>query len=300
MRRELQNLTTAIRGLQRDFEHATSKIGDLSGRLSGMESEARQQPRRSSSGSSLASQSPGNVQLQPGFGSTSAINVIGGANSDDEIRAEVAEVGMGAGLAPDRPTTSSSRGSKSPKDRKPQQRPEVETNLAQQQPHYVSRKILEAAMEDLRDDVRNWLDALHQNMISALQQKVDQDNVKEMVQQAASFASDTMALFAKRPITGKCASCDTPFVADPSLLKRTPPVSLERPWPPRGSPGAQVAIRPLQEHTRQVEGKVVTPQGHGSRLPKIMDNKNFPKGRVLRNASQPELRSGRQDAHSPE
>mmetsp|Transcript_78357 Transcript_78357/g.242981 ORF Transcript_78357/g.242981 Transcript_78357/m.242981 type:complete len:160 (-) Transcript_78357:91-570(-) len=159
-------------------------------------------------------------------------------------------------------------------------------------------------MDDLRDDVRRWLDVLHASMLGALQQKADQENLKDLVQkmaQATAVANDSIALFAKRSLTGKCASCDTPFCVDPSAMKKTPPVSLERPWPPRGSPGAQVAIRPPE--IRQLEGKAYAPLKEANRLPKISDRqsaRDFPRGKVHKNASDPGLRTLRSDVHTPD
>merc|ERR1711920_83010 len=158
---------------------------------------------------------------------------------------------------------------------------------------FVSKKSLQSAVEDLREELRHWLDMLHASMLDALNQKADHENVKEIVgqlTQAAGMAGGSIAIFAKRSLVGKCASCDTPFNVDPSTVKRAPPVGLKAQMQPRGAPGAENAIRPLEGQ------RPATTMGSPGKLPKIdgKGNKDFPKGKILRNASSPELASKRQ------
>lgn len=304
MRRELENLTTAIKALQRDFDHSRSRIGDLNGRVTGMEHEARMQRRMESTGSSVTSLHRDQLG---GSGELRLATADGGSDRMD--RSPLSAVA-------ERSSPSSTPGTKSPSNGRvaggePRTKPDLahllEGESTSQGPlPFVSKKGLQQALEDLREDVRHWLDVLHASMISALQQKADQENLKDIIQkvgQATAVANDSIALFAKRSLTGKCASCDAPFSVDPSSLKKTPPVALERPWPPRGSPGAQVSIRPPQEVPRQLEGKAVAQLKDSNRLPKIQDrsgSRDFPKGKVLRNASQPELRSLRAEVQTPD
>jgi len=157
---------------------------------------------------------------------------------------------------------------------------------------FVSKKSLQQAVEGLREELRNWLDMLHASMLNALQQKADHENVREMVQglsQVTGTASDSIATFAKRSIIGKCASCDNPFNADPKNVRKEPAPKAQ--WPAHGSPGAEIAIRPLDGNTRPS----TTANGKGT-LPKIdgKGTKDFPKGKILKTPSQPELRSLRQ------
>lgn len=156
---------------------------------------------------------------------------------------------------------------------------------------FVSKKSLHEAVDGLREDVRNWLDALYQSMLSALQQKADTNDLNQIAHltAAANMAGESLAMFAKRSLVGRCASCDTPFNVDINNVKRPPTVGgMQGLWPERSSPGAKVAIRPPE------------PLQGSTKLPKIQEpprvSKDFPKGKVKpaavsRNASQPDLRS---------
>merc|ERR1711972_574423 len=81
---------------------------------------------------------------------------------------------------------------------------------------------------------------------------------------------------------------DAPFDVDTAKIKRTPPVSCTDQWPPRTSSGADNAIRPPDGSQKQSPQKGSPP----SKLPKLKDgkSKDFPKGKVLKTASQPDLR----------
>merc|ERR1712087_31370 len=81
-----------------------------------------------------------------------------------------------------------------------------------------------------------------------------------------------------------------PFDVDTAKIKRTPPVSCADQWPPRTSCGADNAIRPLDGSQKQSTALGGSPPG---KLPKLKDGKgkDFPKGKVLKTASQPDLRA---------
>lgn len=151
---------------------------------------------------------------------------------------------------------------------------------------FVSKMNLQQAVEGLRDDVRNWLDVLHSSMISALQQKADTDDLNLVRGQLSN--AESLAMFAKRSIVGKCASCDTPFDVDPSKINR--PIAVagrQEKWSAQGAPGAKVSIRARDGKPVQIVGGY-----SNTRLPKIQEprvSKDFPKGRVL-STSQPDLR----------
>jgi len=153
--------------------------------------------------------------------------------------------------------------------------------------------MLQEAIEGLRLDVKSWLDLLHSSMLNALQNKVNHnqlDDVAKQISRAAGMAGESIAAFAKRALIGKCASCDTPINVDAMLAVRRPqPLSLQSQWPTHRSSGAHVAIR-------APEGRARSPaESSTGKLPKIQDvriNKDFPKGKVLKNASSPELRQG--------
>lgn len=169
----------------------------------------------------------------------------------------------------------------------------LDTELNSSTIPFVSKKTLQQAVEGLRDELKAWLDMLHASMLNALQQKADRENLGEMVhqlQQATEVAGDSFALFAKRPLMGRCASCEKPFDVDTANVKRTPPVSLKPQMHPR-SCGAENAIRPLEINQRPATSIGATSP---SKLPKLGGNKDFPKGKILKNSSQPELRAMRQ------
>jgi len=160
----------------------------------------------------------------------------------------------------------------------------------------VTGEALQQALEALREEVRGWLDALHANVTGGLQQKADQDKVGEIarrVLQAAATADGAVALIAKRPLLGKCASCDVPFGGDICCERRPQSQTVQASSHPRTSPGVQVTMRPPDAR------RLMVPQGQPlqsvprDKLPRISDSqssKDFPKGRVLRNSSTPELR----------
>lgn len=166
---------------------------------------------------------------------------------------------------------------------------------------FVSKKGMSKAIEHLREDVRNWLDVLHQSMVSALEQKADHAEVLASMsesprREAATMGlspSETLALFSKRKLTGKCASCDAPFNLNEELVKRPTMVGAPGQFPLRASHGAMNSIRQPDPYRGSSP-----PPGTQNRLPKIQDSragKDFPKGKVLKNSSSvPALSSARQ------
>jgi len=152
----------------------------------------------------------------------------------------------------------------------------------------VLQPSLDKSMEDLREDVKQWLDMLRSSVLAALQTKADTEQVMDFIKQVTG--QNDLALFAKRSLLGKCASCETPIEADLLRVKRPQPIALQTPFPTRGdSLGAQVAIRPLNAGASPQP----TASSHG-KLPKISDRNGrseFPKSKVLKgNASSPDLR----------
>ncbi|CAE8621427.1 unnamed protein product [Polarella glacialis] len=143
-------------------------------------------------------------------------------------------------------------------------------------------------LEETKEEVMDWLDQLRSSILVALQQKVDFDQLQDILQKAGgATGEDRLALFAKRTLIGRCASCETPINVDLLSVKRPQSVALQDPWPTHGlSLGAKFAIRPET-------GKAASPRAPG-RLPRISiqgsGSRDFPKGKVLRNAaSTPDL-----------
>jgi len=122
---------------------------------------------------------------------------------------------------------------------------------------------LRKAIQDLREEVKHWLDTFKSSIIQVLQSKPDNEQVLEFIKQVAAAPSgESIALFAKRQLLGKCASCETPIDVDLMRVKRPQPIGLQEPWPPGEGLGAKVAIRPLNTP--------VSPSCSSlSRLPKI-------------------------------
>jgi len=155
---------------------------------------------------------------------------------------------------------------------------------------FVSKKSLQQAVVGIREDVRNWLEALNSSMLDALQQKADHDELKTVTTQvtnAASVAGESLAAFAKRSFNGKCASCDAPINVDLSNVRR--PISvggMQDLWPTTGSPGAKFTIRHPEGNRHFTSGN------SNGKLPKIQEprvSNGFPKGKVLRQNSQSHL-----------
>mmetsp|Transcript_18386 Transcript_18386/g.52685 ORF Transcript_18386/g.52685 Transcript_18386/m.52685 type:complete len:1059 (+) Transcript_18386:112-3288(+) len=170
-------------------------------------------------------------------------------------------------------------------------------------PAASGKNSLSEAVEGLRNDVRNWLDALHSSMLLALQQKADLNEVQNALRQAAVAAaaagdrhdSEAFATLAKRSLVGRCASCDSQLGVDITGYKRPQPVpGPPCSWPSSASAGAKVAIRPPDMVLGKSSQYLSASSG---KLPKIPEprSKDFPKGRILKNSSQPDLRK-----HAPE
>lgn len=142
---------------------------------------------------------------------------------------------------------------------------------------------LQRAMQELRDEIRQWIELFKSSVVQALQSKPDHEQVAEFVKQVVgASAGEKVALFAKRQLLGKCASCSAPIDVDLLRVKRPQPIGLQEHWPPGENLGAKVAIRPLNAGG-------VSP----NRLPKINDarHRDNPKARGMKSsASTPELR----------
>jgi len=168
----------------------------------------------------------------------------------------------------------------------PSPRPSEKQDAAQEDPptDYVSKNVLAHGLEELREEVRKWLELLRSSVLGALQTKADSDQLTDFAKQVLSQNGD-IALFAKRQLVGKCASCEAPIEADLLRVKRPQAVGLQRPWPVHGiSLGAQVNIR--QPSSNGQSGAVSS-----QRLPKIQDPRSGGYGKALKaSASSPEIR----------
>ncbi|CAJ1327235.1 unnamed protein product [Effrenium voratum] len=142
---------------------------------------------------------------------------------------------------------------------------------------------LQKAVQDLREEVKRWLEMFKSSVVQALQTKPDLEQVAEIIKQvAAAPAGESIALFAKRQLLGKCASCESPIDADLMRIKRPQAIGLQEHWPPGDSLGAKVSIRPLNPPLSPSSSSL-------SRLPKIGDRHREPK-KLKPSASTPEMR----------
>lgn len=149
------------------------------------------------------------------------------------------------------------------------------------------------AIQDLREEVKHWLEAFKSSVVQALQTKPDNEQVLEFVKQVVAVPSgESVALFAKRQLLGKCASCEAPIDVDLMRVKRPQPIGLQEPWPPGESLGAKVAIRPLNAPLSPSCSSL-------SRLPKINEprTRELVKKGMKPSSSTPELRK---EQESPE
>lgn len=156
---------------------------------------------------------------------------------------------------------------------------------------YITKRRFEEAVSGLREDMKAWLRLLQERVIAALQQKADQAELHNALEQLAisqGLEGDNVAMFAKRALIGRCASCDTPFQGDPGNIRMPQAVGIQAGMKPRDSLGAQVAIRaPERPPMPGRRG------GSPASLPRIekASNKDFPKGKVLRaSASEADMR----------
>merc|ERR1712228_799801 len=132
-------------------------------------------------------------------------------------------------------------------------------------------------------------------MVSALLRKADHEEVNTLAKhlnQIGKEAWDDNTILTKRPLLGKCASCDVPLQSD-VLQKRPQTVSEHGQMQPRWSPGAHFAIR-LPE-ARPIVADVWEPShASSSSVPKLPGfesaTKDFPKGKVRKNKSQSDFR----------
>eukprot|EP00434_Breviolum_minutum_P035393 symbB.v1.2.031330.t1/scaffold3620.1/size53174/6 len=173
--------------------------------------------------------------------------------------------------------------------------PELNT-LAPSSPLSISSSqilISYPSCKDLREEVKHWLEAFKSSVVQALQTKPDNEQVLEFVKQVAAVPSgESVALFAKRQLLGKCASCEAPIDVDLMRVKRPQPIGLQEPWPPGESLGAKVAIRPLNAPLSPSCSSL-------SRLPKINEprTRELVKKGMKPSSSTPELRK---EQESPE
>lgn len=293
-RHDHDNLTNAIKGLQRGLEHSQGRIGELVQKVAGIwrERELIPQPRQGLQHSETAG-----VVGQERTVDAMSVSVVAASDANESTCRERGEDSLKGHSSQNLAQPAVDDGS--------QNRPRVASC------DYVSQQVLDEALNGLKEDVRSWLDALRDSMMVALQHKADSENLKDIVcqvSQTMDSAGDNFALFAKRTLVGKCASCDTPFAVDPSLVRRTPPTSLERPWPTRSTIGAQVSIRKFVEggsnRSPFLPGVQAARRDSGSRLTRLQDaraTRDPGRGRVIRNiSSQPELRGWRQDHQRPD
>jgi hypothetical protein len=164
---------------------------------------------------------------------------------------------------------------------------------------FVSKRGLQQAVDGLNDNFRNWLDAIYQSIIAALQNKADSaqvDLIANQVHEAAGRASESVANFAKRSLGGKCASCDAPLTDESIMWKRHAPGGARgHNYIPKTSAGARNAIRPPSSSASLQRGPPVPACG-ASKLPRLQDLRHsdaneFAKGRGMHNAaSEPQLR----------
>lgn len=163
---------------------------------------------------------------------------------------------------------------------------------------YITKRRFEEAITSLREDMKAWLRLLQDSVIAALQQKADQaelHNALESLAISQGLDGENIALFAKRALIGRCASCDTPFQVEHGKIRLPEKVGLQAGIHPRDSLGAQVSIRaPEAGQLRPPVGPGMR-RGSGATLPRIEKaaNKDFPKGKVLRASSDTDLRVSR-------
>ncbi|CAE7203057.1 mfsd6b [Symbiodinium sp. CCMP2592] len=148
---------------------------------------------------------------------------------------------------------------------------------------------MQRAIQELRDEIRQWIELFKSSVVQALQSKPDHEQVADFVKQVVgASAGEKVALFAKRQLLGKCASCSAPIDVDLLRVKRPQPIGLQEHWPPGENLGAKVAIRPLNAGG-------VSP----NRLPKIDARRDNPKARGMKSsASTPELRKDQDNGHA--
>lgn len=238
MRDEFENLSLAMKGLQRDVETSGGKIQDLSKRMRQFEGDC--------------------VRGQPLASPYQSLQASGPY------------------------VTSEEQPFQEPSPRPSEKQDEAKEELALD---YVSKNVHAQGLEELREEVRRWLELLRSSTLSALQTKADSEQLDEFAKQMMLMQNgENLALFAKRQLVGKCASCEAPIEADMLRVKRPQAVGLQKPWPVHGvSLGAQVNIR--QPTGANGQSGMVSSQ----RLPKIQ--KDSRSGKVLKaSASSPDMR----------
>lgn len=298
IREDCEKLSMAIRGLQRDVGRGAGRTDDLASRISRLESAKK---AGQDVGADVGMTTAGGY---PAYG-TSATAAVADLGPSARISASelpfdpadpAAEPPPGAALAdgesrrppeivvPDRPPALGDLSHL------------LETGGGSTPLPFVSKRTLKQALENLMDELRHWFDTMHHQMHASLRHKADINDLRDLMAQIShgfGLEGDSVAMFAKRALLGKCASCDAAFNVDEKLVKRPQPIGNTPQFPPRGSMGAQVTIRP-PEPVKLTAVAAGTSDKGGNRLPKIGQkpaaNKNFPKGKVIKNNSSPDLR----------
>merc|ERR1719446_1009214 len=72
---------------------------------------------------------------------------------------------------------------------------------------FISRQRLQRSLEDLKDELRTWLDALYNNFVQLLQRKAAQTSLSDLAEKLQFTDKDLTAAFARRRLQGYCASC---------------------------------------------------------------------------------------------
>jgi hypothetical protein len=255
MGHEFANLATAIKALQREVQQSAGQTGDLIDRL------ARVEKRR------------------PATLPESAAVPAAGAGAAVEAPVQV-------------PVSPAARSDTTPK-----------ANAITSDS--VSRDEVTKLLEDAKNDIRNWLDVLHSTTLKALQQKADSNQLNSILSHlqnamgADALTTESFALLAKRALLGKCASCDAHMNVDTSKEKRPVPVNKPSPWPSQHShaPGPLQIRPPLgQAGQSAMPASGIAGSASMGKLPRIPDPraaKEFPKNRVFKTPSQPEIRQVR-------
>jgi len=260
LRHEFGNLTRAIGGLQKELDQTSAKTGDLAGQIARVEAQMANRPTGTAD-TTDGGKSPGAAAPAAAAASTADAPVDNSPARGDLSHLLMQSDGMASESLP-----------------------------------FVSKKSLQSALDSLKDDIRNWLDMLHASMLNALSHKADNEQLSQVAQkvaQAAGVAGDSVASFAKRALLGRCASCEAPIVADPSKVKLPIPVG----GPPGMMPFTQSAG--CRDNMRAPDDRsLAPPKSPTTKLPRIQherDYRQFPKGKILKNSSTPELRAIKHD-----
>lgn len=263
---ELANLANAIKGLQREMQQNCGKTGDLIDRLSHVEKRRAAAP---AGPAPVGWTQPSDAKVDP-----LVLTALPETSDADTITDNAEKV------------------------------PAVPEDI-------VSKLEMKKALEETKDDVRNWLDILHQTVISALQLKADSNQMNGIIGKLQNvlgsdgLTTENFAMLAKRALLGKCASCDANFNVDTAISRRPVPVSKPPPWPnqPPVAPGPMQMRAPMGLAAGGLQASAIAPAYPTGKLPRIPDArtaKEFPKSKIFKNVSQPELRQVRTLEEGPD